>query len=327
MRGNELLDKMELVDPAYVEAADGKPKKKRPWPKWVALAACLCLIVLGAAFFPMRDRNDAPTMSGGIDYPYNDYGVLDYIGKSLADMQTDAGTLHFNEITNIDAYRKFNTVNRLKNRPFYSTRSTAYDLLTAYPAADEEHDLLDATIFERDGSIKNCPHYDEFLQFTEKAPVAAELAMRLLEKGDTVGVFYNSAIDAAGLSFMPTANCLATVVIGEDLSAIDPRLSDFLPILQATLGTENSSYIGEQEVSVHYFYQNRSYRGEKTEEAYQYYVYYERDGLQYLYQFSSNWSLPGQNVSAIHNPPSVLHYVETQDDCRKLFADYLLALL
>ena len=26
MRGNELLDKMELIDPAYIEAADTAPK-------------------------------------------------------------------------------------------------------------------------------------------------------------------------------------------------------------------------------------------------------------------------------------------------------------
>ena len=29
MRGNEFLDKMELIDPAYVEAADATPKKKK----------------------------------------------------------------------------------------------------------------------------------------------------------------------------------------------------------------------------------------------------------------------------------------------------------
>lgn len=29
MRGNEFLDKMELVDPAYVEAADAMPTKKK----------------------------------------------------------------------------------------------------------------------------------------------------------------------------------------------------------------------------------------------------------------------------------------------------------
>ena len=27
MRGNELLDKMELIDPAYIEAADAAPNK------------------------------------------------------------------------------------------------------------------------------------------------------------------------------------------------------------------------------------------------------------------------------------------------------------
>ena len=34
MNGNEFLDKMALVDPAYVEAADGMPNKKNIWAKW-----------------------------------------------------------------------------------------------------------------------------------------------------------------------------------------------------------------------------------------------------------------------------------------------------
>ena len=42
MRGNELLDKMELIDPAYIEAADTAPnKRKSVWAKWGTLAACL----------------------------------------------------------------------------------------------------------------------------------------------------------------------------------------------------------------------------------------------------------------------------------------------
>ena len=49
MRGNVLLDKMELVSPAYVEAADDMPiYKKRSWVKWSAVAACLALIVFAA---------------------------------------------------------------------------------------------------------------------------------------------------------------------------------------------------------------------------------------------------------------------------------------
>lgn len=45
MNGNDFLDKMELIDPAYVEAADEVPKKKRvAWLKWGAVAACLCVV-------------------------------------------------------------------------------------------------------------------------------------------------------------------------------------------------------------------------------------------------------------------------------------------
>lgn len=51
MRGNELLNKMELVDPAYVEAADRKPIATRGWwIKWGVMVACLSLIVVGGAF-------------------------------------------------------------------------------------------------------------------------------------------------------------------------------------------------------------------------------------------------------------------------------------
>lgn len=45
MRGNELLCKMELIDPAYLEVTDAIPKcKKINYKKWCALAACFCLI-------------------------------------------------------------------------------------------------------------------------------------------------------------------------------------------------------------------------------------------------------------------------------------------
>lgn len=46
MRGSELLDKMNLVDPAYIEAAASAKKKKRNWiPIGIAAAACIALII------------------------------------------------------------------------------------------------------------------------------------------------------------------------------------------------------------------------------------------------------------------------------------------
>lgn len=56
MRGQELLDKMDLIDPVYIEAAEGAPERgagkvklfrKLKYIRWGVVAACLC-IVLGA---------------------------------------------------------------------------------------------------------------------------------------------------------------------------------------------------------------------------------------------------------------------------------------
>ena len=50
MRGREMLDTIENLNPAYIEAAAEKPKTKRTgWRKWGAMAACLCLVIAGIA--------------------------------------------------------------------------------------------------------------------------------------------------------------------------------------------------------------------------------------------------------------------------------------
>lgn len=72
MRGNEFLDKMELIDPAYVEAAEDKPKKKKNvWVKWSVLAACLCLVIIGT----MNWRQPAPAHNDGTGLIVTENGV------------------------------------------------------------------------------------------------------------------------------------------------------------------------------------------------------------------------------------------------------------
>lgn len=81
MKGNEFLDKMALVDPAYVEAADRKPAARkpdgwrRPFRMWAA-ATCLCLLCGGALFALSRFSHtlppgDTPPAAGpgGMDIP------------------------------------------------------------------------------------------------------------------------------------------------------------------------------------------------------------------------------------------------------------------
>lgn len=73
MRGYELLDKMELIDPAYIESADANPKKKKGvWIKWGAMAACLCFVFAGAfGLFKGGKSNTLQNWSKG--YKAKDY--------------------------------------------------------------------------------------------------------------------------------------------------------------------------------------------------------------------------------------------------------------
>lgn len=60
MNGTDLLEKMELVDPTYVEEADRPVVKNRHKQlKWTAMAACLCLVLVGAFLFLRHGTEEA----------------------------------------------------------------------------------------------------------------------------------------------------------------------------------------------------------------------------------------------------------------------------
>ena len=77
MRGNEFLDKMELIDLAYVEAADAKPKgKKNIWVKLGAMAACLCLVIGGFAAYQAGIFKQAQKKMTQIQNPLHTVSIL-----------------------------------------------------------------------------------------------------------------------------------------------------------------------------------------------------------------------------------------------------------
>lgn len=68
MKGEELLERFGEIDPAYIEAADKEPARKRhSWIKWTLAAAALCAVVaLGvvrrvfcAVYFVLRSMRGA----------------------------------------------------------------------------------------------------------------------------------------------------------------------------------------------------------------------------------------------------------------------------
>ena len=96
MRGNEFLDKMELIDPAYVEAADKKPVKQRgAWIKWGATAACLFLVVSGVLSlrqhaipgWPLSPNSQSTPVPGSYDS-----GMALYPAETTPPEQSSLGT-------------------------------------------------------------------------------------------------------------------------------------------------------------------------------------------------------------------------------------------
>lgn len=68
MRGDEFLEKMELIDPAFVTAAaePSRQKERRSvWVRWGAVAACLCAVaaIVFAALRPIGQQPDGPHLA------------------------------------------------------------------------------------------------------------------------------------------------------------------------------------------------------------------------------------------------------------------------
>lgn len=86
MRGDELLNKMELIDPAYVEAAEEKPAKHRvSWVKWGGIAACFTVAVLAGAFLLWgKDTVKTVTITiGGVTREYREYALVGHPMTSI----------------------------------------------------------------------------------------------------------------------------------------------------------------------------------------------------------------------------------------------------
>lgn len=55
MNGRELLEALSYIDEELLAASE-KPAKKTSWRQWTALAACLCILILGVFSFRQMEK-------------------------------------------------------------------------------------------------------------------------------------------------------------------------------------------------------------------------------------------------------------------------------
>ncbi len=77
MNGKQLLEKMDLIDPQFIEEADRMPRKKPVfWQQWGALAASLAIaLIAGLAVVFLPDNNIPITGTGDTASIFGDGGI------------------------------------------------------------------------------------------------------------------------------------------------------------------------------------------------------------------------------------------------------------
>ena len=90
MRGNELLDKMELIDPAFVEEAERQPVRKNTvWVRWTAMAACFCLIISATWLWSKRTGNPDDLLRQDEDDMINTHTLMGWIETGEVEIVTE----------------------------------------------------------------------------------------------------------------------------------------------------------------------------------------------------------------------------------------------
>lgn len=344
MNSDILLDAIGIIDDEIIEdAGDTWRYGKKRVIKLALAAACVC-VVIGAGFVinQINIYNVAiDMMQSGAHcngYPYSDREVLDYVGSPLENLDTAYGTIVFNEITDIEMYRKLNssayageidygTYKKAYYSEYYDTDMSCDKYVGGMGYRKEEFELSEYRGVYEYGISKSA-----YERTTEQFPVVKALseyfAKDTLYVKDVSGEMV-ALCDVAGIytRLLSSEDCDINLIMGKNLDILGERVAALLEPMRKMLGTEKSSVISGEEVAVQYFYRQRIHNNDETrlEECYIYYVYVEMDDMQYLYQFTSKWTVPGSDVGLFPNTSSGYRDFEaiSQEEAREKFAKVL----
>lgn len=115
-------------------------------------------------------------------------------------------------------------------------------------------------------------------------------------------------------------NSSLSVIVSKDFSAVEETVSPHIAQMRTLLASEGASAINGKRCALRYIYQTRTHQEKGLEEErYIYYAFFEKEGMEYLVQFTSNYTLPNTNQSALGNGYSL----KTQQECRDAFESIL----
>lgn len=201
MRGNDFLEKMELIDPAYVEAAEtAANKRKLSRIKWAAAAACFAGIIFAAAMLFFHNEPELPSDLPMLSISENASDGMGYEGYMAYDISELVNVNPWNEETGISALPVFQNLSH-------------YD--ENHLASGADFDKMREFILDVAGRLELDPNS---LTITDNAPDEEEkqqIIAKYEEAGLTVpdGYFDPTAliIEAGGIKIEADSSMTATI--------------------------------------------------------------------------------------------------------------------
>ena len=131
MRGNEFLDKMGLISPAYVEAADAKIKKKRfSRINLGAVAACLAVMLIAGTMFFKKNEPEIKTELPMLTFSENTQTSMGYEGYMAYDISELVNANPWNKDSDIAALPVYK--NTLTYDKYYIASGADFDKMREF---------------------------------------------------------------------------------------------------------------------------------------------------------------------------------------------------
>ena len=250
---------------------------------------------------------------GNKAYPYED--KIQYLPKEMLVSKYDNGYFAYNQVKNVD-----------KN--ILSLYATLYDnsylRRDCFPLFDDKGNATFSRISDKaDSDGKRFEDMKAYLGkqsglFYKLASMPQNgydsISCALLQNG------YDKETVAVSAEVVVGNNNTLNVIVSNDFDSVeDSAVKNYISQMRAVLTSNTASLVNGKECAISYVYQTR-YCEEKDvdEERYIYYAFFEKDGQEYLVQFTSNYTLPGSNKTVFGVTGN------TQEDCKKAFESILM---
>ena len=247
-------------------------------------------------------------------YPYED--KIQYLPKEMAVSRYDNGFFAYNQIKNVD-----------KNilSLYAALYDNSYLHRDCFPIFDDKGNVTFSRI--SDASNPDTKRFEDIRTYLgAQSGLLFELATIPQNGYDSIGCVllqngYDKESVAVSAEVVVWNNNTLNVIVSNDFDSVEhTTVKNHISQMRSILASNTTSLVNGKECAISFVYQTR-YCEEKNvdEERYIYYAFFEKDGQEYLVQFTSNYTLPDSNKTAFGVTGN------SQEECKKAFESILMA--